>query len=1251
MIEALLGICYPERKRDLDFRDRFGKRWGLVPTDFRELHAKLERLIRVVAKVVQIAHHHPCIIGTGCPMDATAMKRSQFPLQATLLVLDEIVEPADLTTLATEHCAVCALSKDLTGSEVGLATPDLEAKLDYMVGGSAITSTVLGSAPPGPEPGIIMDPPALVPGDTRLAERTQAAEIWCDGCKRGPWGHNHGTWVNDRVRELLAKNRKEAYRAGSCCKWLCSRCWIQRIDAEGGSVPEGRTFTKRLLAWKAEVAEEERLEAVKRLAQAPGYKQTLLLGLCKATQPKTRATRLSDLLLAPHGQWDPAQCGTSLPASKTQEDRLGGQAHATKRYEAKCEGCPEATPIFTWDCAGPAPGTFVWKAHKQEGSQVPGLPPFSSWVEEWQEGRWNVAWYCLDCCLYIFDIAPGDLKAILARDSPSVYPVAPGKRAKRQQSPGPRSLAAPAPGGAPEADAGRLDSADTNTKGALTKPREVAGSNPQSRQDRGHEAVKFAWSRQGGRQAERGTGADRSPSGKRSRGSEESGSPPGTPGGHKGARAAKGPSRGSAGPAGSAPASSPSPVSSDFAWQPQLRLANLPKFLTSRSILRVEFDELEALLWFARQSYGPAPNDAWTSFCRKDGQPLAPRLHGPGTFRTFLLSLWPLGLCTKAGRGVPLSLPGWSWQVAEPQVPLAALVAWLIGPGSRHFAAKGVDVRAKWSEWEGARKEWVLALPAWAGREAPLTFAQAAGAKICQQYQFCTQSYAIQIVAVPADLPPFGRPASPPEEVGDWEVTKSSAAAGGVRPLPRLEPTQLPACPALGCRLTTELEAALDTSPQKNRRNMVRKCIEHVLIDHFRSLDPLCEDAYRQWVFEKLDKPGHWAETPRLNPNTWTSQEQACCLGEMYGGTIPDDGYPDWAAPWDGRRAALASVVNYLQGKEATSTAWKKFLESEGTHMRGHDPQRHTRDTVEEFLCSQGILEMGDPRLERLQSAWLDGQPAGRPSGSVGGQAASPPPDSTQSGDEGGEAGAARSPLSPKEEPVASPAADWDRDPSPPLPDPFPDAAGPGGAPQAGGSATVPPWREASAARPTAAAGAPRARDGDALPQQPGSIVPTTPPLLRRDASNRDRWVDWSQWDQPDQWQRRGSAWDAGRDASAGRGQGPDRDGERDRGWGQDSGAGQGSQDAWRAWRGSAGSQPSAAPLRDGRTANSPLGNAGHHGRRDALQDRPAAHHLGVPQRNRRGSHPAPHGLPGCQPHRRVEGLLRGLRLGAPRPS
>ena len=127
VVEAIFGVCVPERKADLDFRHTFSKAWGILPDGFQRLHGRLENLVRVVAKIAAVAHHRPLACeDPDIPKTWNVFEGALFPTKASMLVIEKLLEPADVSILETAGCALCALSKDLTGSEVGLSIPGQE---------------------------------------------------------------------------------------------------------------------------------------------------------------------------------------------------------------------------------------------------------------------------------------------------------------------------------------------------------------------------------------------------------------------------------------------------------------------------------------------------------------------------------------------------------------------------------------------------------------------------------------------------------------------------------------------------------------------------------------------------------------------------------------------------------------------------------------------------------------------------------------------------------------------------------------------------------------------------------------------------------------------------------------------------------------------------------------------------------------------------------------------------------------------
>ena len=172
-----------------------------------------------------------------------------------------------------------------------------------MRGGTALTGRSLASPPPpGPAPGVVLDPPFLNPGDTRFGHEQKLVQIWCNGCGMGPKTRDQGTWQDSAIQDMLAQNREEAYRQGRCCRWLRSRCWAQQQEDLGIIVPDGRKFAARLKQWKAEEAQEKQDAAAQGLVKAPRTKRRPPLGLCQVSPTNADADApLAVLLLGPVG--------------------------------------------------------------------------------------------------------------------------------------------------------------------------------------------------------------------------------------------------------------------------------------------------------------------------------------------------------------------------------------------------------------------------------------------------------------------------------------------------------------------------------------------------------------------------------------------------------------------------------------------------------------------------------------------------------------------------------------------------------------------------------------------------------------------------------------------------------------------------------------------------------------------------------------------------------------------------------------
>eukprot|EP00959_Pyramimonas_sp_CCMP1952_P186188 3893425-Pyramimonas_sp.AAC.1 len=74
--------------------------WGLHVSDLRGLRGRLEALIGAAAKLVSTAHLYPAARGAGCPATCAGMGSFDVKLKATMLVLQRIVRPANISTLS-----------------------------------------------------------------------------------------------------------------------------------------------------------------------------------------------------------------------------------------------------------------------------------------------------------------------------------------------------------------------------------------------------------------------------------------------------------------------------------------------------------------------------------------------------------------------------------------------------------------------------------------------------------------------------------------------------------------------------------------------------------------------------------------------------------------------------------------------------------------------------------------------------------------------------------------------------------------------------------------------------------------------------------------------------------------------------------------------------------------------------------------------------------------------------------------------
>jgi len=129
--------------------------------------------------------------------------------------------------------------------------------------------------------------------------------------------------------------------------------------------------------------------------------------------------------------------GTTLPAARTNDDRLGTLAGKEGKYTAKCDGCPEGGEAYSWACGTTAPGTFVWRPlpddEHEPGQTACNIPYFQDWIGAWQDRTWNAGWFCAGCLTHIFDARPSDILSILERDTLRVYPPRPARNTAKQR--------------------------------------------------------------------------------------------------------------------------------------------------------------------------------------------------------------------------------------------------------------------------------------------------------------------------------------------------------------------------------------------------------------------------------------------------------------------------------------------------------------------------------------------------------------------------------------------------------------------------------------------------------------------------------------------------------------------------------------------------------------------------------------------------------------------------------------------------
>ena len=94
VFEAALAFCDPEDKARLPVRDAFGAAHGITSKEFQATHARIEELIKAMAKLLATARHHPETHGVDCPTTWAEMQSCDFPLFPTLVAIASMVVPA-----------------------------------------------------------------------------------------------------------------------------------------------------------------------------------------------------------------------------------------------------------------------------------------------------------------------------------------------------------------------------------------------------------------------------------------------------------------------------------------------------------------------------------------------------------------------------------------------------------------------------------------------------------------------------------------------------------------------------------------------------------------------------------------------------------------------------------------------------------------------------------------------------------------------------------------------------------------------------------------------------------------------------------------------------------------------------------------------------------------------------------------------------------------------------------------------------
>eukprot|EP00959_Pyramimonas_sp_CCMP1952_P074357 1553776-Pyramimonas_sp.AAC.1 len=115
-----MGICAPWQNVHLEYRTAFANALGLTPSALTTLHGEFEDAIKHISRLATHAHHHTVARKHQCPRTWAEMQGSKSSLEAPMRVLEALVQPAKIDPLGGYDCSICALHRELTGSEQGL---------------------------------------------------------------------------------------------------------------------------------------------------------------------------------------------------------------------------------------------------------------------------------------------------------------------------------------------------------------------------------------------------------------------------------------------------------------------------------------------------------------------------------------------------------------------------------------------------------------------------------------------------------------------------------------------------------------------------------------------------------------------------------------------------------------------------------------------------------------------------------------------------------------------------------------------------------------------------------------------------------------------------------------------------------------------------------------------------------------------------------------------------------------------------